>query len=86
MAEATASVDAGSRRRFRGALVRARKQNAAVLLVSPELGAVAGDPDRVPILRSGKIVFDGPPGDLTATGVDLGVHEHDLPMWLEGLA
>ncbi|HVL91866.1 MAG TPA: hypothetical protein VM264_00820 [Acidimicrobiales bacterium] len=81
-----ASVDAESRRRFREALVRARKQNAAVLLVSPELGAVAGDPDRVPILRSGKIVFDGPPGDLTATGVDLGVHEHDLPMWLEGLA
>ena len=57
-----------------------------MLLVSHELGAVAGDPDGVPILRSGKIVSDGPPGDMTATGVDLGVHEHDLPLWLEGLA
>ena len=36
------------------------------------------------VLRGGRIVFDGPPEDLTRTGVSLGVHAHDLPVWLEG--
>lgn len=85
--EPVAGVDAESQRRFRDALVHlAKDKGAAVLLVSHELGAVAEDLDRVLILKSGKIVFDGPPADLTATGVSLGVHAHDLPVWLEGLA
>lgn len=85
--EPVAGVDAGSQRRFRDALVHlAKDKGAAVLLVSHELGAVADDLDRVLVLKSGTVVFDGPPADLTATGVSLGVHAHDLPVWLEGLA
>jgi len=85
--EPVAGVDAVSQRGFRDALVhRAKDKGAAVLLVSHELGAVADDLDRLLVLKSGKIVFDGPPADLTATGISLGVHAHDLPVWLEGLA
>ena len=82
--EPTAGVDADSQARFRDALVDlARTQGGAVLLVSHELGAVADDLDRVVVLRHGEIVFDGAPGELVATGVSLGVHCQDLPMWLE---
>lgn len=83
--EPTAGVDAESQRRFRDTLVElARGRGAAVVLVSHELGAVADDLDRVLLLRHGKIGFDGPPGDLAAAGVSLGVHATDLPVWLEG--
>jgi hypothetical protein len=37
------------------------------------------------VLRGGRLAFDGPPADLAATGVSLGVHASDLPLWLEGL-
>jgi zinc transport system ATP-binding protein len=84
--EPVAGVDAESQTRFRDALVALTKQRgAAVLLVSHELGAVADDLDRLIVLRAGKVVFDGAPAELTATGVSLGVHAHDLPVWLEGL-
>jgi zinc transport system ATP-binding protein len=83
--EPTAGVDADSQRRFRDALVDLARQGGAVVLVSHELGAVAGDLDRVLLMRHGKIGFDGPPADLTASGVSLGVHATDLPVWLEGL-
>jgi hypothetical protein len=46
---------------------------------------VAGDLDRVVLLRHGRMAFDGHPDDLSAAGVSLGVHDHDLPLWLEGL-
>ncbi len=83
--EPIAGVDAESQARFRDALVtRCRDDGVAVLLVSHELGAVADDLDRLVLLRGGKVVFDGPPADLTAEGVSLGVHRTDLPMWLEG--
>lgn len=83
--EPVAGVDAGSQRRFRDSLVHlVGEHGAAVLLVSHELGAVADDLDRVLVLRGGKIVFEGAPGELTATGVSLGVHRQDLPLWLEG--
>jgi zinc transport system ATP-binding protein len=82
--EPVAGVDAESQRRFRDSLVAlVRERGAAILLVSHELGAVAGDLDRVLVLRRGKIVFDGRPSELTAAGVSLGIHRHDLPMWLE---
>jgi ABC-type Mn2+/Zn2+ transport system ATPase subunit len=55
-----------------------------VLLVSHELSAVAGDLDRVVVLK-GTVLFDGPPSRLTDEGVSLGVHREDLPLWLEGL-
>jgi zinc transport system ATP-binding protein len=83
--EPTAGVDAESQRRFRDALVALTDRGGAVVLVSHELGAVADDLDRVLLMRQGKIGFDGPPGDLAASGVSLGVHPHDLPVWLEGL-
>jgi zinc transport system ATP-binding protein len=84
--EPVAGVDADSQQRFRDTLVHlVDEHGAAVLLVSHELGAVAADLDRLLVLRQGRIAFDGPPAELTATGVSLGVHDHDLPLWLEGL-
>jgi zinc transport system ATP-binding protein len=84
--EPVSGVDAESQRRFRDSLVHlVHEHGAAVLLVSHELGAVADDLDRVLVLRQGRIFFDGPPADLAATGVSLGVHREDLPLWLEGL-
>jgi zinc transport system ATP-binding protein len=83
--EPIAGVDAASQRRFRDALVRARQRGAAVLLVSHEFGAVADDLDRLIVLSGGRVTFDGPPSALTERGVSLGVHDHDLPVWLEGL-
>jgi len=83
--EPIAGVDAESQERFRHAVVtRCRSEGVAVLLVSHELGAVADDLDRVIVLRGGTVVFDAPPSDLTAEGVSLGIHRHDLPVWLEG--
>jgi zinc transport system ATP-binding protein len=84
--EPVAGVDTASQARFRAALVHlVREHGAAVFLVSHELGAVADDLDRVLVLRGGRLGFDGPPADLAATGVSLGVHDSDLPLWLEGL-
>ncbi|MGH9155817.1 MAG: metal ABC transporter ATP-binding protein [Acidimicrobiales bacterium] len=83
--EPVAGVDVDSQARFRDSLVHmVRDHRAAVLLVSHELGAVADDLDRLLVLRRGKVVFDGPPAELTAGGVSLGVHRDDLPVWLEG--
>ena len=83
--EPTTGVDAESQGRFRDALVATCERGGTVLLVSHELGAVADDLDRVLILRHGKVDFDGRPDDLVASGVSLGVHPTDLPVWLEGL-
>ena len=82
--EPVAGVDVESQRRFRDSLVHLVSDHAAaVLLVSHELGAVADDLDRVVVLRGGRVVFDAPPAELTASGVSLGVHHQDLPLWLE---
>ena len=83
--EPIAGVDVESQQLFRDSLVHlVHEHTAAVLLVSHELGAVAEDLDRVIVMKR-SIVFDGPPDELTATGVSLGVHRDDLPLWLEGL-
>jgi zinc transport system ATP-binding protein len=83
--EPIAGVDQGSQRRFRDALVHEiREHGAGVLLVSHELSAVAHDVDRVIVLK-GSIVFDGSPAELASSGVSLGIHAEDLPLWLEGL-
>jgi zinc transport system ATP-binding protein len=83
--EPVAGIDADSQRRFRDSLVHlVTDHGTAVLLVSHELGAVADDLDRVVVLRGGRVSFDGTPADLAATGVSLGVHAEDLPLWLEG--
>jgi zinc transport system ATP-binding protein len=83
--EPIAGVDAESQRRFRDSLVHLiTEHGAGVLLVSHELSAVAGDLDRVVVLKN-RVLFDGPPSELSATGVSLGIHREDLPQWLEGL-
>jgi len=82
--EPVAGVDAESQRRFRDSLVHlVEDHGSAVLLVSHELSAVADDLDRLLVLRQGKVAFDGTPSQLRETGVSLGVHPEDLPMWLE---
>jgi zinc transport system ATP-binding protein len=84
--EPVAGIDAESQRLFRDSLVHmVRDHGAAVLLVSHELGAVAEDLDRLLVLRRGQLMFDGPPAELAAGGVSLGIHAEDLPLWLEGL-
>ena len=81
--EPVAGVDAESQRRFRDSLQHlVEEHRAAVLLVSHELGAVADVLDRVLVLK-GTVRFDGPPTALSEQGVSLGVHEADLPLWLE---
>jgi ABC-type Mn2+/Zn2+ transport system ATPase subunit len=73
-------------RRFRDSIVHLlRHHGAGVLLVSHELAAVADDLDRVIVLKR-SVLFDGPPAALAASGVSLGVHAEDLPLWLEGLS
>jgi zinc transport system ATP-binding protein len=61
-----------------------REHGATVLLVSHELGAVADDLDHLIVLKH-HVVFDGPPAELAATGVSLGVRADTLPLWLEEL-
>ena len=83
--EPIAGVDAESQRRFRDSLHHlVEEHRAGILLVSHELGPVSEDIDRVAVLKR-RIVFDGSPSELMATGVSLGVHHEDLPLWLEGL-
>jgi len=83
--EPIAGVDVESQRMFRDSLVHlVAEHDAAVLLVSHELGAVADDLDRVIVMKQ-RIVFDGPPDELAATGVTLGVGADVLPRWLEGI-
>jgi zinc transport system ATP-binding protein len=83
--EPIAGVDAESQRRFRDSLTHLiTEHGAGVLLVSHELSAVAAELDRVVVLK-GSVLFDGPPSELAASGVSLGVHRDDLPLWLEGL-
>jgi zinc transport system ATP-binding protein len=81
--EPTAGVDLESQQLFRDSLVHlVREHAAAVLLVSHELGAVADDLDHLIVLKQ-SVVFDGAPDELAATGVSLGIHRDDLPLWLE---
>lgn len=82
--EPVAGVDAASQRSFRQSLCNLRAQGAGVLLVSHELSAVAAELDRLVVLKH-RIRYDGPPETLVSGGVSLGIHDTDLPVWLEGL-
>lgn len=83
--EPIAGIDAESQRRFRDSLTHLIDEHGAgVLLVSHELSAVAPELDRVVVLKR-RVLFDGPPSELAASGVSLGIHQEDLPLWLEGL-
>ena len=82
--EPVAGIDSESQRRFSDSLTHLiREHDAAVLLVSHELSAVAAIVDRVIVLKR-RVIFDGTPGDLVREGVSLGIHRDDLPLWLEG--
>ena len=81
--EPTAGVDANSQDLFKEALIHSiQEHEVTVLLVSHELSAVSEIVDQVLVLKN-KILFDGPPSGLEEQGVSLGLHLHDLPMWLE---
>jgi zinc transport system ATP-binding protein len=80
--EPVAGVDAESQRAFASSLAQHVERGGTVLLVSHELGAVAEVLDRVIVLKR-RVLFDGPPAELSAQGVSLGIHAHDLPLWLE---
>jgi zinc transport system ATP-binding protein len=82
--EPVAGLDVESQQCFRRSLVGLVERGGAVLLVSHELGAVADALDRVIVLKR-SVRFDGTPEELVASGVSLGVHEQDLPLWLEGV-
>ncbi|HEV8089753.1 MAG TPA: ATP-binding cassette domain-containing protein, partial [Actinomycetota bacterium] len=83
--EPIAGVDRASQRRFRESLVHLQREHGAgVLLVSHELSAVSDVIDRVIVLKR-RVLFDGSPAELASSGVSLGIHEDDLPLWLEGL-
>lgn len=81
--EPTAGIDSASQELFRNALHHIISEHeTTVLLVSHELSAVADIVDQIIVLKK-KILFNGTPQELAAQGVSLGLHEHDLPMWLE---
>ena len=83
--EPIAGVDRASQRRFRDSLVHLQQEHGAgVLLVSHELSAVADVIDRIIVLKR-TVLFDGTPAELASSGVSLGIHADDLPLWLEGL-
>ncbi len=83
--EPIAGVDRESQERFRDSLIHQMTEHGTgVLLVSHELSSVAQDLHRVIVLKQ-HVLFDGPPSELVASGVSLGVHRQDLPLWLEGL-
>jgi zinc transport system ATP-binding protein len=81
--EPVAGVDADSQRAFHDVLHDQLASNTSVLLVSHELSAVADLVQRVVVLRNHRVEFDGQPEALVAQGISLGVHDHDLPVWLE---
>jgi zinc transport system ATP-binding protein len=83
--EPIAGVDRESQHRFRDAIVHLEQEHGGgVLLVSHELSAVVEDIDRVIVLK-GTVLFDGTPAELASSGVSLGIHAADLPLWLERL-
>jgi zinc transport system ATP-binding protein len=81
--EPVAGVDTAAQQAFHDVLANELGTGTAILLVSHELRAVADLVDRVIVLRNHGVEFDGRPDELAARGVSLGVHEHDLPVWLE---
>ncbi len=83
--EPTAGVDSASQELFRNSLSHIiEEHDTTVLLVSHELSAVSDLVDQIVVLKN-KVLFDGTPNELSQKGVSLGIHEHDLPIWLERL-
>lgn len=81
--EPIAGVDTQSQELFRDALLHIiEEHDTTVLLVSHELSAVQDILDQIIVLKN-RVLFNGTPQQLNDQGVSLGMHSHDLPMWLE---
>lgn len=81
--EPLVGVDVESQRPFCRALSSlVREQGGSVLVVSHELSTLAGELDRVIVLKNG-VRFDGPPAALVCDHLSLDLH--DLPVWLAGV-
>jgi zinc transport system ATP-binding protein len=82
--EPTAGVDLASQAALSATLVELVRGGAALVVVLHEVGLLAGLLDRAVALREGRIVYDGPLGDLGRPAV----HEHHPevpePGWLDG--
>jgi len=77
--EPVAGIDAGSQQLLVDALAgEVRERDACVLIVSHELGALAGVLDRVVVLRR-RIAFDGPAADTPIGDLGQGGHEDRHP-------
>lgn len=84
--EPTAGVDSASQKLFHDTIAHTiEKHDTTVLLVSHELSAIKDLVDQVVVLKN-RVIFDGAPSELTDQGVSLGIHEHDLPVWLESIS
>ena len=64
--EPTAGLDPGARRELHGEIRRLRQEGRTVLLTTHLLDEAHALCDRVAILRDGRIVATGPPGELIA--------------------
>ena len=81
--EPTAGIDSQSQELFRNAIDHTiQEHNTTVLLVSHELSAVSDLVDQILVLKN-SIIFNGTVQELSEHGVSVGLHEHDLPFWLE---
>lgn len=81
--EPLVGVDAESQRPFCRALSGlVRERGGSVLVVSHELSPLAGELDRVMVLKN-RVRFDGPPAALVCDHLSLDLH--DLPVWLAGV-
>jgi zinc transport system ATP-binding protein len=77
--EPVAGIDAESQRLLVEALTgEVRERDACVLVVTHELGALAGSLDRVVVLKR-RIVFDGPAADTPVGDFGQGGHEERRP-------
>jgi zinc transport system ATP-binding protein len=85
--EPTAGVDLEHQRTLAGLLGVLVASGTAVLVVLHEVGPLRSLVDRAVALRQGRVVHDGPLGDL-GDHLHVGRHEHEAPLtdvgWLEG--
>ncbi len=75
--EPTAGVDDTSQRQLAAVLRDIKTHGRTLLIVTHELDALHGIPDRALVVSSGRIVYDGPPAGLEPSHVDReGSHHH----------
>lgn len=81
--EPTVGLDAKSQDLFSKALVHLLEDhNTSIILVEHDFSHVESIIDRM-IIFNREVSFDGSIDELKKKGVNLGMHPHDLPLWLE---